>query len=116
MDKKDKSLNAEQISATIGMLDYVKENHQVLDPVTWKRGAVKYNYIIAGIPALWALLGSFGINVGLTSDQAVSILQSLLVIVPILHNILLAITSRNVTLSIKAKTKMRSRDINDSDE
>lgn len=120
---KDKSLNVEQMSAIVEFVSALKENHQVLDPVAWKARAIKINYVVAIIPSLWALGGAFGFDVGITSDQAVKILQFLAVLLPIWSNALLAATSKNVTMSPTTNEKTlvqrslsRSLSNTDSDE
>lgn len=120
---KDKALTVEQIQTTVSFLDALRENNQLLNPVAWKQKAIKLNYVIAIIPAAWAMGGAFGINVGIDADQAVKILQFLGVAFPIWHNIVLSLTSKNVTMNPLANDRIleqRSRalepDFNDSDE
>ena len=94
----DREITVEQIQAGISVLEYLKENKQVLDPVAWKRGAIKANYGVAAIPVIWGVFEAFGVHLRVSAEYAGYIFQALVFVVPILHNMVLSATSKNVTM------------------
>ena len=95
---QNREITVEQIQAGISVLEYLKENKQVLDPVAWKRGAIKANYGLSAIPVIWGLLEAFGVHLKISAEYAGYIFQALVFLVPVLHNMLLSATSKNVTM------------------
>lgn len=99
MADKDINITDAEIIAVKGVFEYLKENKQVLDPTAWQHRAITWNYAITAIPVIWALLNAFGVKLQISSDQAVHILEVLLVTVPVAHNVVLAATHPHVTMN-----------------
>ena len=95
--KKDFSI--EQTNSILALYDYLKENKQVLNPVNWKRGAVKVNSAIALIPILWSVLSAFGYKFHITQDSAILLCKFSFFVLPIIHNVILSVTSKNISIN-----------------
>lgn len=111
----DRNLTPEQVDS---ILSFLKTGGQVFNPIAWKKKAIGLNYVIAATPAFLVMLNSFGLHIiVLTPEQATLAWQIALSAFGVLSNIVLSITSRNISLNPFDKTPVvTTRGLNDSDE
>lgn len=121
----DKVLTQEQSDSIASVIFFLKENWVVYNPVQWKRNGLKLNYVVALVPLIWGIMKAFGHDFNLTAEQATTLFQAALVLIPIANNTLLSTTSRNIDINPLHKYENKNvvtrsihnpNSVNDSDE
>ena len=110
------TITINQIQAIV---NYLKVGGQILDPAKWKQHAIKANYIVASVPALFLVLNAFDItDIQISEELASSLWEILLAAFGIFSNIVLSATSKNVSMNPlnTVSTDSTARDYSDSDE